>query len=99
MQYWNSLPEDKRSKQMDDNCRHRFKYQAPPTPENYWEVEFPTTQQCIQRGYGGVIAVYDKDDSMGTKRPRRKRPLRLLDLNKNDNDEGDDDDNDATKIE
>ena len=62
---------------MDETCRHRAKYQAPATPEHYWSVAFPTTQECIDRGYGGVVAKNDMDDSMGKKRPRRKRPLEL----------------------
>ena len=32
----------------------------------------------MERGYGGAVAINDKDDSLGTKRPRRKRPLKLL---------------------
>jgi len=65
---------------MDETCRHRAKYQAPPTPEHFWSVAFPTTQECIERGYGGVVAVNDMDDSIGKKRPRRKRPLELKPL-------------------
>ena len=57
---------------MEDTCRHRAKYQAPPTPEHYWSIAFPTTQECIERGYGGVQVVNDKDDA-AAKRPRRKR--------------------------
>ena len=77
-QYWNSLPEERRPKRMDEACRHRAKYQAPATPEHYWEVEFPTTQQCIDRGYGGVVLQNDNDDSIAARRPRRKRPLNLI---------------------
>jgi hypothetical protein len=62
---------------MEETCRHRAKYQPPPTPEHFWSVAFPTTQECIERGYGGVVAVNDMDDSIGKKRPRRKRPLEL----------------------
>ena len=71
------MPEDKRPKRMEESCRHRAKYQAPATPEHYWSIGFPTTQECIERGYGGVVAINDMDDSMGKKRPRRKRPLEL----------------------
>ena len=60
---------------MDEMCRHRAKYQAPDTPENYWEIEFPSREECIERGYGGVITQNDRDHPVD--RPRRKRPLRL----------------------
>ena len=63
---------------MEDTCRHRAKYLPPATPEHYWSIAFPTTQECIDRGYGGVVARNDKDDSMFAKRPRRKRPLKLM---------------------
>jgi hypothetical protein len=82
--YWNSLPEELRPKKMDELCRHRYKYQAPPTPEHYWSIDFPTTQECVQRGYGGAVAQSEKDDPV--KRPRRKRPLKLItQANNNDN--------------
>lgn len=80
--YWNSLPEDKRPQRMDDLCRHRSKYQAPDTPEHYWSISFPTTQDCIDRGYGGVLVQNDRDDSIAARRPRRKRPLKLTNENK-----------------
>lgn len=61
---------------MDDMCRHRAKYQAPDTPEHYWSIAFPNTQDCIDRGYGGILVEPDKNDS-ASRRPRRKRPLKL----------------------
>ncbi|CAF0721636.1 unnamed protein product [Brachionus calyciflorus] len=85
--YWNSVPEDKRPKRMEESCRHRAKYQPPATPEHYWSVAFPTTQECIERGYGGVLAQNDRDDEI-SKRPRRKRPLKLI-ANDDKNEEND----------
>jgi hypothetical protein len=61
---------------MDDLCRHRAKFQAPDTPEHYWSIAFPNTQDCIDRGYGGILVESDKADA-ASKRPRRKRPLKL----------------------
>ena len=85
------MPEDKRPKNMQENCRHRFKHQPPPTPEHYWDVDFPTTQQCIERGYGGAIAQSKKaDEEAAAKRPRRKRPL-MLNTKKTDEKSGDQD--------
>lgn len=71
---------------MDELCKHRAKYQAPPTPEHYWDIAFPTREECIERGYGGVITQHDNDDSLMARRPRRKRPLRLIEKEKNDDD-------------
>lgn len=76
LKYWKSLPEDKRPQKMDEMCRHRAKYQPPATPEHYWSISFPNTQDCIDRGYGGVQLQNDNEDS--SRRPRRKRPLKLL---------------------
>lgn len=93
------MPEDKRPKRMEDSCRHRAKYQAPSTPEHFWSISFPSTQKCIERGYGGVQVINDKDDVAGN-RPRRKRPLQLLindkkeEREKNTDGAGDDDDED-----
>ena len=84
--YWNSLPEDKRPARMDEMCRHRSKYQAPATPEHYWSIEFPTREECIERGYGGVITQTEDDPNLA-KRPRRKRPLKLITKEKEDEDE------------
>ena len=33
------------------SCRHRAKYGAPDTPDHFWSIGFPDTQECIQRGY------------------------------------------------
>ena len=71
------MPEAQRPQRMEESCRHRAKYQPPSTPEHYWSIGFPTTQECIERGYGGVVVQNDADDP-AAKRPRRKRPLRLL---------------------
>ena len=48
---------------MNEICRNRAKYQAPATPEHYWTIEFPTREECIERGYGGVLTQNDKDDA------------------------------------
>ena len=31
-------------------CRHRAIARPPDTPENFWEIDFPDTQQCEERG-------------------------------------------------
>ena len=41
---------------LKDKCsRHRYKYAPNPgTPPGYWDVDFPSTQECIQKGYMGI---------------------------------------------
>ncbi len=64
--YWLGLPEELRRKE-SLTCRHR---QRPVvrTPEHFWSLGIPSTQTCIQRGYGGVLPP-DKP----IQRPRRPR--------------------------
>ena len=35
-------------------CRHRARHEPPSTPEHFWSVGFPDTQQCEERGEGSV---------------------------------------------
>jgi hypothetical protein len=86
--YWNSVPEAQRPQRIEDSCRHRAKYQAPATPEHYWSISFPTTQECVERGYGGAVT---EPEDPAAKRPRRKRPLQLI-SNEQGNQNGQDDD-------
>jgi hypothetical protein len=66
-----------RPQRMDEACRHRSKYELPPTPEHYWTIAFPTNEECIERGYGGVITQPNEP----AKRPRRRKPLKLKENN------------------
>ncbi|GCC24490.1 hypothetical protein chiPu_0002891 [Chiloscyllium punctatum] len=65
--YDNDLPEEERLKKLANCSRHRFRYIPPNTPENFWEVGFPSTQTCVDRGY-------IKEESSPCQRPRRRRP-------------------------
>lgn len=49
-QYYAHLPEDEKKQKLSACSRHRFLYIPPCTPENFWEVGFPSTQTCIDRG-------------------------------------------------
>lgn len=49
-QYYAHLPEEEKQKKLSACSRHRFLYIPPSTPENFWEVGFPSTQTCIERG-------------------------------------------------
>ncbi|XP_051878580.1 DNA endonuclease RBBP8 [Pristis pectinata] len=66
-EYYADLPEEERLKMLANCSRHRFRYIPPNTPENFWEVGFPSTQTCIDRGY-------IKEESTPCQRPRRRRP-------------------------
>uniref|UniRef100_A0A8B9H854 DNA endonuclease RBBP8 n=1 Tax=Astyanax mexicanus TaxID=7994 RepID=A0A8B9H854_ASTMX len=65
--YYADLPEAERRKKLSSCSRHRFRYIPPSTPENFWEVGFPSTQTCKERGY-------IKDDDQADPRMRRRRP-------------------------
>ncbi|XP_069777191.1 DNA endonuclease RBBP8 [Narcine bancroftii] len=65
--YYADLPEEERLKKLANCSRHRFRYIPPNTPENFWEVGFPSTQTCVDRGY-------IKEESTPCQRPRRRRP-------------------------
>lgn len=49
-QYYAHLSEEEKQKKLSACSRHRFLYIPPCTPENFWEVGFPSTQTCIERG-------------------------------------------------
>lgn len=49
-QYYADIPEEEREKKLAACSRHRFRYIPPNTPENFWEVGFPSTQTCVERG-------------------------------------------------
>ncbi|XP_043082238.1 DNA endonuclease RBBP8 isoform X2 [Puntigrus tetrazona] len=65
--YYADLPEEERQKKLSSCSRHRYRYIPPSTPENFWEVGFPSTQTCVERGY-------IKEDDQPDARIRRRRP-------------------------
>ncbi|XP_026110773.1 DNA endonuclease RBBP8 [Carassius auratus] len=65
--YYADLPEEERQKKLSSCSRHRYRYIPPSTPENFWEVGFPSTQTCVERGY-------IKEDDQPDVRIRRRRP-------------------------
>ncbi|KAI9542823.1 hypothetical protein NQZ68_016127 [Dissostichus eleginoides] len=69
--YYAHLPEDEKEKKLSACSRHRFLYIPPCTPENFWEVGFPSTQTCIDRGY-------IKEDKNPQARTRRRQPYNAL---------------------
>ncbi|XP_029935722.1 DNA endonuclease RBBP8 isoform X2 [Myripristis murdjan] len=69
--YYAHLPEEERQKKLSACSRHRFRYIPPCTPENFWEVGFPSTQTCIERGY-------IKEEKNPQARLRRRQPFNAL---------------------
>ncbi|XP_068093351.1 DNA endonuclease RBBP8 [Hyperolius riggenbachi] len=65
--YYADLPEEEKAKKLAICSRHRFRYLPPNTPENFWEVGFPSTQTCKDRGYL-------KEEASPCHRPRRRQP-------------------------
>ncbi|KAJ7338739.1 hypothetical protein JRQ81_012641 [Phrynocephalus forsythii] len=69
--YYADFPEAEREKKLAACSRHRSHYAPPATPENFWEVGFPSTQMCIERGY-------IKEDLGPCPRPKRRQPYNVM---------------------
>ncbi|NXW82046.1 CTIP endonuclease, partial [Alopecoenas beccarii] len=69
--YYADIPEEEREKKLASCSRHRFRYIPPNTPENFWEVGFPSTQTCVERGY-------IKEDFAPCQRPKRRQPYAVM---------------------
>ncbi|KAL6098047.1 rbbp8 [Pungitius sinensis] len=69
--YYAHLTEEERQVKLSACSRHRFLYVPPSTPENFWEVGFPSTQTCIERGY-------IKEEKKPQARSRRRQPFNAL---------------------
>lgn len=90
--YWLGLPAELRHKQ-GLTCRHRQRPVA-RTPEHFWSLGIPSTQTCIERGYGGVLPP-DKPIER-PRRPRRQVHRRLQEQQQHHrHDDDDDDDSEA----
>lgn len=69
--YYADMPAEEREKKLASCSRHRFRYIPPSTPENFWEVGFPSTQTCLERGY-------IKEDLDLCPRPKRRHPYNVV---------------------
>ncbi|NXB65007.1 CTIP endonuclease, partial [Struthidea cinerea] len=69
--YYADIPGEEREKKLASCSRHRFRYIPPNTPENFWEVGFPSTQTCVERGY-------IKEDLAPCQRPKRRQPYTVM---------------------
>ncbi|XP_015272628.1 PREDICTED: LOW QUALITY PROTEIN: DNA endonuclease RBBP8 [Gekko japonicus] len=68
--YYADFPEGEKEKKLAACSRHRSRYIPPDTPENFWEVGFPSTQMCVERGY-------IKEDFAPCPRPKRRQPYNV----------------------
>ncbi|XP_077480914.1 DNA endonuclease RBBP8 isoform X2 [Stigmatopora argus] len=69
--YYRHLPEEEKKKKLSECSRHRHLFIPPNTPENFWEVGFPSTQTCVERGY-------IREEKIPQSRLRRKQPFLAL---------------------
>ncbi|XP_054621313.1 DNA endonuclease RBBP8 isoform X2 [Dunckerocampus dactyliophorus] len=69
--YYAHLPEEEKEKKLSECSRHRHRFIPPSTPEHFWEVGFPSTQTCIERGY-------IREEKTPSARLRRKQPFTAL---------------------
>ncbi|XP_051019043.1 DNA endonuclease RBBP8 [Acomys russatus] len=69
--YYADLPAEEREKKLASCSRHRFRYIPPNTPEHFWEVGFPSTQTCLERGY-------IKEEFDLCPRPKRRQPYNAV---------------------
>ncbi|XP_023576164.1 DNA endonuclease RBBP8 [Octodon degus] len=69
--YYADMPAEEREKKLASCSRHRFRYIPPNTPENFWEVGFPSTQTCMERGY-------IKEGLDLCPRPKRRQPYNAM---------------------
>nr|XP_061811621.1 DNA endonuclease RBBP8-like [Nerophis lumbriciformis] len=63
--------DEEKQKKLSECSRHRHLFLPPNTPENFWEVGFPSTQTCVERGY-------IKEEKIPQSRLRRKQPFLAL---------------------
>ncbi|XP_036887709.1 DNA endonuclease RBBP8 isoform X1 [Sturnira hondurensis] len=69
--FYADIPAEEREKKLASCSRHRFRYIPPNSPENFWEVGFPSTQTCVERGY-------IKEDLDPCPRPKRRQPYNAI---------------------
>ncbi|CAL1273415.1 unnamed protein product [Larinioides sclopetarius] len=62
------LSEEEKRERLNKCSRHRAKFPPPATPEHFWELDFPDTQECKARGYLN-------ETQKVTLKTHRRRPL------------------------
>ena len=51
------LDEDEKRERMK-HCRHKARYIRPSTPEHYWSINFPDTQEAEARGKCNFLDIF-----------------------------------------
>lgn len=46
-----NLSAEELKKRLKNCSRHRSKFSPPKSPEHFWDTDFPSTKECIRRGY------------------------------------------------
>jgi len=68
--YYSDLPLNERNEKLKEVCRHKSEYHPPSTPEGFWEIGIPDTEECKRRGYfEEVTEVFKQNRSRRRKRP------------------------------
>ncbi|XP_046548768.1 uncharacterized protein LOC124258729 [Haliotis rubra] len=75
--------EEEIQQQIQDCSRHRARYLPPSTPEHFWSIGFPDTQECEERGY---IRVESPSKQKPGYRRRRKLTKRFKSRGEEEND-------------
>ncbi|CAF0848261.1 unnamed protein product [Adineta steineri] len=85
--YWLGLPKELRHKE-GLTCRHRQRPVA-RSPEHFWSLGMPSTQTCIERGYGGVLPPDNPIER--PRRPRRQHHRKLQEQQQPQQEDSDED--------
>ncbi|XP_067665930.1 uncharacterized protein [Haliotis asinina] len=75
--------EEEIQQQIQDCSRHRARYLPPSTPEHFWSIGFPDTQECEERGY---IHIESPSKQKPGYRRRRKLTKRFKSRGEEEND-------------
>ncbi|KAK6185396.1 hypothetical protein SNE40_007641 [Patella caerulea] len=76
------MSEDEIQSRIQDCSRHRADYIPPDTPEHFWSIGFPDTQECHERGYAQI------ERNTKPSNYRRKRQLQKKFKSKVEEDDG-----------
>ncbi|XP_054723526.1 ribonucleoside-diphosphate reductase subunit M2 B-like [Uloborus diversus] len=81
--YFDCLPSPDRH--IQNNCKHRTKYKTKPTPDHFWEIDFPDTPTLVERGYITETKTLDqvqKEEEIVKKNTLLKKQQLLSNMNR-----------------
>ncbi|GAB1600796.1 uncharacterized protein LOC115210247, partial [Argonauta hians] len=76
------LSDEEIKKQVGDCSKHRAKYKPPNTPDHFWSIGFPDTEECEKRGY-----FTREQEKLVSKNQKTKKELKKKKKKKTDNEE------------